>query len=213
MVEDTAAPAADRAYAYTKDRILRGELRGGELLSEGRICGDLGVSRTPVHEAFLRLDAERLLTLSSRKGAVIAPMSAQEARDVLEMREAIESAAATRVAADGVPAARIAATLDPALDRQRQAIGVDDVDAFVEADDAFHTGVVALSRNALAAHLFGLLRDRQQRLRHQLLTVRHEHLGAAFDDHTRLAALLAAGDAAGYREVLRHHVARHQGAL
>jgi DNA-binding GntR family transcriptional regulator len=205
--------AADRAYAYTKERILRGELSGGALVSEGQICGALGVSRTPVHEAFLRLGAERLLTLSSRKGAVVAPMSPQETRDVLEMREAIESAAARRITAEGRPGDRVLALLRSILDRQREAVETDDVAAFVEADDEFHTTVVTGSTNALATHFFASIHDRQQRLRYQLLSIRSEQLTSALADHVELADRLAAADGDGYAEILRRHVARHQGGL
>jgi len=205
--------AAERAYADTKDRILRGDLAGGAMLSEGQVCDRLGLSRTPVHEAFLRLDAERLLSLSSRKGAVVLPMSAHEARDVLEMREAIEAASARRVVAARPPAGDLRAGLQPILDRQELAMGAADLDAFIVADDAFHTEVVHRSGNRLAAHMFDLLRDRQQRLRYQLLSISDEQLSLTLIDHNELAGCLCAHDADGYATVLARHIARHQGAL
>ncbi|WP_223286039.1 GntR family transcriptional regulator [Kocuria atrinae] len=60
--------AAERAYAHAKARILTGEL-DGELLSEGIVADELGVSRTPVREAFLRLQAEGLMRLYPKRGA------------------------------------------------------------------------------------------------------------------------------------------------
>ena len=90
------ASAAERAYEHTKLAIIRGDLAPGTMISEGLICERLGISRTPVHEAFLRLDAEEFLTLASRKGAVVRPISPREALDVLEMREAVEASAAAR---------------------------------------------------------------------------------------------------------------------
>src|ERR1700759_4873918 len=87
------ASAAERAYEKTKQAIIRGELAPGTMTSELLVGQQLGISRTPVHEAFLRLAAEGLLTLESRKGAVVRPMSPSEARDVLEMREAVEGSA------------------------------------------------------------------------------------------------------------------------
>jgi DNA-binding GntR family transcriptional regulator len=213
MADETAVRATERAYAYTKDLIIRGRLTGGQLLSEGQICGELGVSRTPVHEAFLRLETEKLLALSSRKGAVVLPMSPHETKDVLEMREAIEMTAARRIIEEDSLGASGAASLRSILERQRQYVEGGDVDAFIEADEEFHTGVVVASGNAMAVHFFALLRDRQQRLRHQLLNVRPEHLVGVRDDHLRLIACLEAADADGYCEVLNTHVARHRGAL
>jgi DNA-binding GntR family transcriptional regulator len=213
MADRAAALAAERAYLYTKNLILRGELAGGQLISEGQICGELGVSRTPVHEAFLRLDTERLLTLSSRKGAVVLPLAPQEARDVLEMREAIESTAARRVMSDGGPAQEVLSRLRANLELQERYVEAADVEAFAEADEQFHSGVVAASGNPIAVHFFGLLRDRQQRLRHQLLGIRPGHLAVVLDDHRHLVDRLEALDADGYAGVLSTHIARHRGAL
>jgi DNA-binding GntR family transcriptional regulator len=200
--------AAEHAYEATKRAIIRGELAPGTMTSELLVCQQLGLSRTPVHDAFLRLAAEGLLSLESRKGAVVRPMSPSEARDVLEMREAVEAMAAARVIADG-GVAELAVTLGELLDVQERAAGSGDPEAFVEADDAFHTAVVAASGNAIAVYFTGFLRDRQQRLRHQLFRVRPDQLTAVLEQHRGLAAALADADAGRYRGLLADHVATH----
>ncbi|WP_129842909.1 GntR family transcriptional regulator [Streptomyces sp. RFCAC02] len=211
--ETPPPPAADRAYTHTKDAIISGRLAGGQMISEGQICEALGISRTPVHEAFLRLSAERLLRLAPRRGAVVAPMAPQEARDVLEMREAIEGSAARRLIADGGPAPAVAAALAANLEQQEVHAAAGDTAAFVALDEEFHETVVTASGNITAGHLLALIRDRQQRLRHQLLGVRPAHLPAVLDDHRRLVRRLTEGDADGYLAELSAHVARHRGAL
>jgi DNA-binding FadR family transcriptional regulator len=57
------------------------------------------------------------------------------------------------------------------------------------------------------------LRDRQQRLRHQLMRVQPEQLQASLEHHRALALALADGDAAAYASTLHEHVASHRGAL
>ncbi|MEV6350244.1 GntR family transcriptional regulator [Actinoplanes sp. NPDC051851] len=205
--------AAERAYAYTKDRIIRGHLAGGERLSEGQICAELAISRTPVHEAFLRLESERLITLSSRQGATVNPVPVSEAADVLEMRGILERTAAVRVADRRRDAAEIDAALREPLERQRSAMTERDVDAFVEADCDFHAAVVGLAGNPLATHFFGLLRDRQLRLAYLVLTSSDVMLAESFADHQDLADRLRTHDAPGYDAILARHLARHQGLL
>jgi DNA-binding GntR family transcriptional regulator len=204
--------AARRAYEHTKQAIIRGDLPGGAAISEVAVCEELGLSRTPVHEAFLQLASEGLLTLESRKGAVVRPMSPREAADVLEMREAVESVAASRIAADG-RGAEVASTLQPSLAEQEAALASGDVARFVEADAAFHQAVIAGSRNAIAEHVARLLADRQQRLRHQLMRVRPDQLERSMEQHRRLAAAIADDDAPGYAAALHEHVASHGGVL
>jgi DNA-binding GntR family transcriptional regulator len=208
----TTQAASDRAYEHVKRAIIRGDLPGGTAISENALCQEIGVSRTPVHEAFLRLAAEDLLTLESRKGAVVRPMSPNEAADVLEMREAIESTAATRVVTDG-RAPDVTPILQTMLAEQEQAVATGDVDRFVEVDAEFHGAVIGASRNAIAVLFARTLRDRQQRLRHHLMRLQPSQLQASLDDHRALAAALEGGDAARYAEVLHAHVGSHRGAL
>lgn len=204
-------PAAERAYLETKRRIIRGELAGGASVSEVAVCQELGLSRTPVHEAFLRLAAEELLTLESRKGAVVRPMSPSEADDVVEMREAVESTAAARaIAGDVTP---LVATLRELLDTQRACREAGDVDGFLDADDAFHEAVVLASRNPIAAHFARLLHDRAHRLRHHLARVRPDHMAITYDDHVALADAVERRDATAYRAVLGRHVEILRGLL
>src|SRR5918912_405073 len=86
--------ATDRAYRHVKDAILSRAYPGGRLLTEGEIASAVGVSRTPVREALLRLEGEGLLSLYPKRGALVLPVSAQEVHDVLEARELVEIHAA-----------------------------------------------------------------------------------------------------------------------
>jgi DNA-binding GntR family transcriptional regulator len=204
--------AAEQAYQHTKDAIIRGELAAGTAISEGLVCERLGISRTPAHEAFLRLAAEGLLALASRKGAIVQPLSPSEAADVLEMREAIEGACAARVIGSGGGPALVPA-LRELLDRQRAAVDSGDLDAFIEADDALHAAVIDAARNPVAQRFADLLSDRQNRLRNQLIRVSPDQMRGSFAEHTALVDAIEAGDADAYRTTLGRHVDRNRGVL
>ena len=89
--------AADRAYDHTKQRILDGGFAQGSLIGEGEVSDAVGVSRTPVREAFLRLEAEGLLRLYPKRGALVVPISAADVEDVMETRRLLERFAIGRV--------------------------------------------------------------------------------------------------------------------
>ncbi|MEU2202019.1 GntR family transcriptional regulator [Isoptericola sp. NPDC019482] len=205
--------AAERAYRHTKAKILSGEAAGGVLLSEGDVAAELGISRTPVHEAFLRLDAERLLAVAPRRGAAVVPMAPDEARDVLEMREAVERSTARRALAHGRPAVAVVDELRAHLDTQRSAAAADDLEAFVVADSAFHGVLVRASRNQTAIQFMGLLRDRQLRLMFQHLQVGADEVASALAEHEAMLAAVEQGDADAYCDLLHDHVRRHRGIL
>src|ERR1700754_1729377 len=122
LVDQTSAaerqpdtPAADRAYTLTKELVLTGEFPGGHLFSEGDIADRLSVSRTPVREAFIRLQAEGLLRLIPKRGVIVLPGPPGEAGGVLDPREAIETAAVRRLL-------RSPERVAPALDGLRAAL-------------------------------------------------------------------------------------------
>src|SRR5260370_27048635 len=124
MAQDAAggrrSAARDRALDYVKTRVLTGAFPGGELISEGEVATALGMSRTPVREAFLRLEAEGLLRLYPQRGALVVQVSSDEARAVIEARLLLEQFAATKVVARG-PEARAAVFERPSAALPRQA--------------------------------------------------------------------------------------------
>src|ERR1700731_1416330 len=89
--------AKDRAHDYVKRQVLTGAFPGGELISEGEVAAALGMSRTPVREAFLRLEAEGLLRLYPQRGALVVPVSSEEAPGGLEARGVVEEVAPAQI--------------------------------------------------------------------------------------------------------------------
>jgi DNA-binding GntR family transcriptional regulator len=202
-------PAAVRAYLATKELVLSGELPAGHLLSEGDIAERLGMSRTPVREAFLRLQAEELLQLIPKRGAVVAPVPPGEADDVLDAREAIETAAVRRLVRGVGTAASLteaAAGLRAILKRQHELADAGDLVAFAEADEAFHRAIVADGGNAITTRFYATLADRQRRMNIHALGPNLQHVAIVLREHEALADAVADGDAESFAELLRSHL-------
>ncbi|HEV7980564.1 GntR family transcriptional regulator [Amycolatopsis sp.] len=199
-------PAADRAYAVTKELVLSGELPGGHLFSEGDIATRLDMSRTPVREAFLRLQAEGLLQLIPKRGVVVVPVPPGEAEDVLDARETIESAAVRRLL-------RRPELVPAALDEMRGALRVQrghadagDLAAFAEADETFHRTIVTAGRNELMLGFYTTLADRQRRMSIRALGPTPEQLPIVLREHEALIAIIDAGDDVAFASALRDHL-------
>ncbi|WP_219822180.1 GntR family transcriptional regulator [Streptomyces sp. Ru73] len=205
------ASAAQTVYDMTKELILSGELSAGTLISEGEIAQRVQVSRTPVREAFLRLEAEELLALHPKRGAVVVPVPAGEAADVLELRQALEQSAAERIAQDGL-AADDEARLRELVARQRELAEAGDLNGFAAADEAFHRGIVEVSGNRLASRFYATLGDRQRRMSMSALRPRPQRLHVLADEHETLLTHLTAGEAAAFGHALRAHLAATHGS-
>ncbi len=98
-------PARVRITAILKKALFSGEYKSGDELSLTDIAGKLGVSRTPVREAFQALEAEGLIELRMNKGAIVKPIDEKYITDHYEMRTLLESEAAARAAKNGMPEA------------------------------------------------------------------------------------------------------------
>jgi DNA-binding GntR family transcriptional regulator len=153
--------AADRAYSYAKQRILDGRFEGGDLISEGEIAEGAGMSRTPVREAFLRLESEGLLRLYPKRGALVVPVSVAEVESVLETRLLVERHAIEKVILRGID---LSEDLEASIAEQVRLADVDDTAAFVNADREFHRLFVAAAGNPTLLALHDSLRDRQSRM-------------------------------------------------
>src|SRR3954454_15530202 len=102
-VHSPGRSAADRAYAHAKAGILARRYAPHGLLTEGELADAVGVSRTPVREALLRLQAEGLIRLLPKRGALTLPVTPAEVADVLETRRLIETFAVRKAIAHAGP--------------------------------------------------------------------------------------------------------------
>ena len=92
---DEYLPLRDVVFNTLRNAIMTGELPPGERLMEIKLADKLGVSRTPIREAIRKLELEGLVVNTPRKGAQVAGISAEDLRDVLEVRRSLEALAIT----------------------------------------------------------------------------------------------------------------------
>jgi DNA-binding GntR family transcriptional regulator len=196
--------AAARVYAYVKERLLDGTFPGGGLLSENELSQQLGLSRTPVRQAFVQLEAEGLLELYPKRGALVVPVAASEIEDVFEARLLVEEHCARRAASAG---AALAAELAEELAEQERAIasGAPSSD-FARSDRRFHRAIVSAAGNAILTRLYDALRDRQQRIAAVSLARNPADAERFIADHRDIAGALERGDEAAVSELVSAHL-------
>jgi DNA-binding GntR family transcriptional regulator len=196
--------SAARAYEVAKARLLDGSWEPGVLLSENELAKELGISRTPVREAFLQLEAEDLLDLYPRRGALVKPISASETDDVLEARLLIESHCAARVAGgDG----QVAAALRASVAEQEQALRDGGV-PFVISDREFHRRIVAANGNDLLTRQYDALRDRQQRIAATAVARDPERIAGFIAEHRAIADAIERRDPQAAADRVTAHLRR-----
>lgn len=204
--------AADRAYAAVRARVVSGEVPGGTMLSEGEVADELGMSRTPVREAFLRLQAEGWMQLFPKRGAMVRPIEPDELAEVVEARHLVESSAVRAVAADDAATTALVARLRALVESQRAAAERGDLDTFALVDVTFHQTIADAGGNSILTGFYASLRDRQHRITARSVHAGQDRAGAILAQHTDLVDLVEARDPAGFGEALVAHLGEiHRG--
>jgi DNA-binding GntR family transcriptional regulator len=195
-------PAAEKAYRAVLDSIVSGTIPAGTLLTEGNVAEAIGMSRTPVREAFLRLSTEGLLDLYPKRGAIVTAPHSAEVDELLQVRAMFEKQAVAWMAAGSVPEG-LEATLHGHLEAQA---GAADSLEFARRDRALHEAIVAAGGNSIADGLFAQTGPRLLRYWHLAAEggERHERLAA---EHGGLVDLVLAADAPGFAAALDAHLA------
>lgn len=203
--------AADTAYLTVKELIISGELPGGELVSEGEIATRLEISRTPVREAFLRLQVEGWMRLYPKRGALVVPIAVGEAESVVDARRLVEAGSVRAFVGDADARARVVEALRENL-RIQDKLAVDGTAAeFSAADADVHRTVVRAGNNPLLDAFYDGLRERQRRMTAASLTRDPGQILRIVDDHRRLADLIEAGDADEFERAVEQHMLRVHG--
>lgn len=203
-----AESASETAYRWVRTRILDGELPGGTMLSEGPVAESLGMSRTPVREAFLRLQVEGWMRLYPKRGALVIEPMPGEREDIVAARVLFEADAVRRLVGDAPVREQLTARLREILIEQREAAAAADLHRFADADAEFHAAIVAAGGNRLLSGFFATLRDRQRRMTAMSMRNRAERIEQVLVDHDGLIDVIDSGDAAAFETALQAHL-RH----
>jgi GntR family transcriptional regulator of vanillate catabolism len=150
---DAAASQAVKAQLRLREMILAGELPGGARIAELAIVEKLGVSRTPIRAALMRLEQEGLLVALASGGYAVRTFSEREVSDAIELRGTLEGLAARVAAERGAPPDQLKAAGD-CLDRidvvlRRAALDDADFLTYVRLNQAFHNLLGAMAASGV----------------------------------------------------------------
>jgi DNA-binding GntR family transcriptional regulator len=191
----------DQVLDELRRRIVNGDYPPGLRLTEERLATDFGVSRNPVREALRIVEADGLVTMMPRRGAVVATPEASTIADLFAVRSALETIAA-RLAAERATPHQVA-ELRGLLDEAREATDEEDLSRVAELNSALHLAVIAISGNrwltSIASSMYLHV--------HWVFRVGAAHRAPhSWEEHIRLIDAIAAGDADEAEAAARSHV-------
>jgi DNA-binding GntR family transcriptional regulator len=192
----TRTPLADQVYLQVLQRIQRGSVPAGSKLRDASIAAELGVSRTPVREALLRLSLEGLLSADAGRGFRLPPLDSAELREIGSILASLEPLALDQ---SPEPAPQQADRLADIVRRLEQTRG--DIAGCIELDDEFHRVLLEGCPNRRLLALVGTLRGGLRRYLHHYLA-RGGRVSLSSLQHSRIAEALRKGDRPAARQLL-----------
>jgi DNA-binding GntR family transcriptional regulator len=190
-------------YTELRDAIVSAELRPGQQLSENELAARLGISRTPIREALVRLSDDRLVEIVPQLGTFVSLISEDGVRDAQFIREALECAA-VRLAAERATRADVDA-LTGILSRQREVRDRGDYDRFYVLDDELHSALCELSGHGIAWSLSQRANGHLNRVRRLSLT-QPRYLTEMVAEHELVVEAVRRNDPDAAEIALRHHL-------
>lgn len=206
------ARSSDVAYETLLGEILAGTYAAGHRLREEHLAATLGLSRTPIREALLRLDANGLVQVLPNRGALVKPFAPSELNELYELRALLE----------GYGARRAAQRHDPeAVDRLRGLCDAMDVEAgardpnfdhLIQLNLAFHRGIQeAAASQTLQSLLTGVILV--PLVRHAFRHYTVDQMTRSVVQHHELVDAIAVGDGRWAESVMQAHILAARSSL
>ncbi len=193
----------DQAVQEIRSRIVRGVFQLGEPLSEIALANELGVSKTPVREALVVLKRQGLIEVHPQRGSFVFDMDTHQVRKLSELREILEIAALR--AAMAVDRSSLARRWSDTAAQMRKALEAGDAERYRTLDGGFHRAMFELADNPYLIEAFELIAFRVQALRNRL-SLDPSLNTTSFDDHIRLADIVARGETETAVQMMGKHI-------
>jgi len=190
----------EQVYEYLRRAINRGELDTERFIDQNRISAELGISRQPLRDALIQLEAEGFVTILPRRGVRVQRLGLDDIRHLYETIGALEGAALL-----SVQARLNGGDFEHMRDLNRgmlAAIDADDFDTYYDLNLRFHDVFLELSDNRSLVRTVNVHKQRLYDFPRAAGFV-PEWERASIGEHARLVGLLEAGDARGAADLLR----------
>ena len=192
-----------QVYGRLRDAIVAAELAPGRQLSENELGERLGVSRTPIREALVRLRDDRLVEIVPQLGTFVSRISEEAVHDAQFIREALECAA-VRLAAQRAQPDDVRA-LKAIIRRQEEVRDGGDYDRWYVLDDEFHAALCGLGGHPVAWSLIQRVNGHLNRVR-RLSLPQPRYLQEMVGEHKLVVGAVARGEPDAAEDALRHHL-------
>ncbi len=197
-------PAREKAYEYLRASVLSGRFTPGERLTEKRLAGELGISRTPIREALHKLESEGLIAPLGTRGFTVSRDSKEEVEELFEIRAVLEGYALRVIA--GRITDPVLRQLEEAVEKAEDALKSQSLDEVFRWNTQFHDTLHELIADKHRLY------DQMVTMRKYVLRYRKDTLQSpeggrrTLEGHRRILLALQLRDPDLCERVMREHI-------
>lgn len=191
----------DQVVAALRKEILGGKLKPGQPLVQDQIAKELNVSRMPVREALRSLEIEGLVTTSSFKGAVVTQFTADDIREIYQIRKLLEGYAAEQAVLHIKP--ERVAELEQLIPEMKKRLAASDFKGYAQIDRAFHRMIAESSGNR---RLLKLIESIWRSFAPYIAYSIPGRIERSYEEHARIVDAIRAGDAGKASRLCREQI-------
>lgn len=202
MIEHKTVSLADQVFEHIETNILSGKYQKGEILTEMKLCSEMGVSRTPVREALRRLEQEHLIE-ESPKGTVVVGISEKDLEDIFLIRGKLEGNAAELAALNHTP--EQLEVLKEAVEFQEFYLNKQDPEHIKLMDSRFHETIFKMCGSAVFYDVLKPLHRKILKYRRASVTD-NSRATASVSEHRAIYEAIAVKDGKKASELIIKHL-------
>jgi DNA-binding GntR family transcriptional regulator len=199
---EQGAPVGPQVYRSLRERIIRGDLEPGGLISEAEIARACATSRQPVREAFIKLAEEGLVEIRPQRGTLVRKINIASVMDARFVREAVEADLVRIVTERREP--HVISNLRAQIETQRE-VARQKADGFLQLDENFHRTLAVAADKAHVWNIVNNVKAQMDRLR-QLSFIMSSAAERAAEQHHAIVEAIAAGDVQAADVAMRIHL-------
>ena len=195
--------SVEAIYSALREAIISGEVEPGNLLHEEALAEQFHVSRTPIREVLVRLEAEQFVERVPRRGMVVRGMDSMELEEVFMIRMAVDGLAARFAASKRTPVD--VAKLRWINSQMRSAAKSGDISAVAELNMSFHEALCEIAANRMLMMFMGQVHSWVRRSPTNPFAYPNRGLDGA-DEHDDIIDAIEAGDAKRAQSLIQAHM-------
>jgi GntR family transcriptional regulator, rspAB operon transcriptional repressor len=195
----------EQTYWYLHQLIISHQLKPGSRINYDQLSEELGISKTPLRDAFNRLSQEGLVEIKPRSGTFVSVPNIKDVREVYDVRKALERQS-IELAIDKIPQSELEKLLELNHDVEKKFHEKGDFQAFLDSDRVVHKTIIKYSNNSRIIHIMDTLNAQMSWFGYLIIGKIRDRVSEATEHHQAILEAMMNKDLETAMKMMEYHI-------